>query len=338
MTHDPTAPGTAPASPAAMLALCPAYAETSLEDWVLRDRNLLIKNETTRMGLGSFKALGGIYAVARLLENATGIALRQPDDLGRMRTAAQGQVFICASAGNHGLAVATGATLFGATARIVLSDTVPEGFADRLRARGAEVLRRGATYEDSIAAAIALAEESGATHLADGSWPGYTEAPGYVMQGYTVMAQEMQKRFAASGLWPSHVYLQAGVGGLAAAVAGEIRANWTIQPEIIVVEPDAAPCLARSHDVGRMVTVEGPVSSMGRLDCKTPSLLAFDILKDAADRYVTVTDAEAEAAADLLTGEGLATTPSGAAGLAALLAEPADPDARPLVIISEGAV
>lgn len=322
--------------PMLLLSLCSAYAETPLRVISAAGRRILVKDETARMGLGSFKALGGVYAVARLLEQATGVALRATEDLERMRVAAKDHVFVCASAGNHGLAVAAGARHFGASARILLSDTVPEAFADRLRAQGAEVLRRGATYEDSVAAAVDLASETGATHLADGSWPGYTEAPGLVMQGYTVLAQEMRARFAVEGGWPSHVYLQAGVGGLAAAVAREIRACWPQQPEIIVVEPDAAPCLRASHAAGEIVTVAGPISTMGRLDCKTPSLLAFEILRTAADRFVTVSDDMAAKAVRAHSSQGIDTTPSGAAGLAALLAEDPQEERNPLIIVSEG--
>ncbi|WP_416898540.1 MAG: pyridoxal-phosphate dependent enzyme [Minwuia sp.] len=182
-----------------------------------------------------------------------------------------------------------------------------------------------------------MPSSSGAIHLADGSWPGYTEPPRLVMEGYTVMAEEMRAAFEASGGWPSHVFLQAGVGGLAAAIAAMIRRNWAVQPEIVVVEPDAAPCLKASVEAGRIVTVEGPVSEMGRLDCKTPSMLALDILTDAADRFVTVSEAEAAAAVDAAATLGIATTPSGAAGLAGLMQETAPPP-NPLVIISEGRV
>jgi diaminopropionate ammonia-lyase len=305
----------------------PEYRPTPLHDWQIGSRNILVKDETGRMGLGAFKALGGIYAVARLMEER-----KAGDDEHQDMP-----VFVCASAGNHGMAVAEGARLLGARARIHLSETVPEGFADKLRARGAEVVRSGAVYEDSIEKAVEDAAETGAIHLADGSWPGYTEPPRLVMEGYTVMAEEMRRAFEESGDWPAEVYLQAGVGGLAGAVAYMIRKNWAVQPQIIVVEPEAAPCLKESVRCGLMTTVEGPVSSMGRLDCKTPSLIAFEILNACADHFVTVTDAEAEQAARIAGEQGTPTTPSGAAGLAAAL-KAADGDGPALVILSEGPV
>ena len=116
---------------------------------------------------------------------------------------------------------------------------------------------------------------------------------------------------------PTHVLLQAGVGGMAAAVAAHARRIWGDTPIIIVVEPDAAPALIESVRAGEIVTTEGPVSAMGRLDCKTPSMIALAGLARDADLFVTISEAEAESAVERLAAQGIATTPSGAAGLAA---------------------
>ncbi|MCV0428511.1 MAG: pyridoxal-phosphate dependent enzyme [Roseibium sp.] len=306
---------------------------------------LWLKDETSRMGLGAFKALGGPYAVARLImeawksetgEDITPSRLKDAD----LRAFASRQSFVCASAGNHGLGVAAGAKELGAKARIYLAKTVPAGFDDRLKERGAEVVRAGETYDDSVAEAIADAERTGATLLADGTWQGYTEIPKLVMEGYTVIAEELRAEFEASGVWPTHVYLQAGVGGLAAAMAHMIRKNWSIQPELIVVEPEAALCLKASHDAGRPVRAEGPDSNMGRLDCKEPSIVAWQTLERCNVRYANLSEEEGELAAEAVTGLGLATTPSGAAGYGALCKDVEtgrlDADARSLVIVSEG--
>ncbi len=330
--------------PLGLLAACPVYAPTPLVTRDLDDGTpLLIKDETQRMNLGSFKALGGVYAVARLIDDAwqaDGGAPLTPGDytLDAVRARARDLTFVCASAGNHGLSVAAGARVFGAKARIHLSAEVPESFAQRLRDIDADVVRSGATYEDSIAAAIADADAADAIHLADGSWPGYTDAPALVMEGYTVMAEELCELFAAQAApWPTHVYLQAGVGGLAAAMTAMIRRTWDVQPQIVIVEPDAAACLMRSADAGAPVRADGPVSNMGRLDCKEPSLLAVEVMQRSDVSYVTVSDDDAAAAAVWLTDRDLATTPSGAAGLAGLWADNAAPR-HPLIIVSEGAV
>jgi len=165
------------------------------------------------------------------------------------------------------MAVATGAQLFGAKARIYVSEEVPSSFATRLRERGAEACVAGATYEESLEAANADVSKTGALLLADGSWDGYLEPPSLVMEGYTVLAIELKNSFEASGNWPSDVYLQAGVGGLAAAVTYIIRKTWAVQPRIVIVEPTAARCLAISAEQGSLVDAQGPVSNMGRLDC-----------------------------------------------------------------------
>lgn len=308
-------------------------------------QHVYVKDETDRMGLGAFKALGAPYAVARILEKAWQTETGESLSLSRMgdadiRDFAAAHTFVCASAGNHGMGVAAGARAMGARARIHLAKTVPEEFGDRLRELGAEVVRSGDVYDESVAAAIADAEGTGATLLADGTWPGYTEIPKLVMEGYCVIAEEMRQQFEASGLWPTHVYLQAGVGGLAAAMSHMIRLNWAEQPELIVVEPSAAACLKKSSLAGQPSRSDGPDSNMGRLDCKEPSIVAWDVLERCDVNYETLSEEEGMAAAEAVTALGISTTPSGAAGYGALHKRTTEQgnakETRPLVIISEG--
>jgi len=324
--------------PLALLASCPAHVATPLREVpdlaaALGIGALRVKDETARMGLGSFKALGGAFAVVQMILDRTGGTDPMDDDT---RAEAAQMTFITASAGNHGLSVAAGARVFGARAQIVLSSGVPEAFAERIRRTGAGVIRVEGSYEESVAEAARLAEANHWQHLADGSWPGYTDPPALVMEGYTVLAEECRQALETSGDWPSHILLQAGVGGLAAAVSAHVRAHWAVQPEIIVVEPEAAPCLQESTRAGQLTHAPGPVSNMGRLDCKDASLLAFQVLRHAADAFVTVTDAQAAAAAADLGAAGIATTPSGAAGLAGLRELRLDERASCLLIASEG--
>ncbi|MEZ7831416.1 MAG: pyridoxal-phosphate dependent enzyme [Gammaproteobacteria bacterium] len=307
-----------------LLEICPAYTQTPIvEISPLNNIRLLIKDETNRMGLGSFKALGGIYAVAKFLleqwqkENGSELPVQRLTDP-EIRSWSNKFTFVCASAGNHGIAVAKGAELFNANSRVHIAHSVPASFAQRLATLGAVVIRSGETYEESMVAAM-NDNLNGETLLADSSWPGYYHLPMLVMEGYTVIAEEMRQVFLHEDNWPTHVFLQAGVGGLAASMAFEIRKNWKQQPCIVVVEPLAAPCLFESYKQGRTTTVSGPISSMGRLDCKEPSLIAFKLLKELADDFVCVSDEDALAAADFLAQNNLATTASGAAGLAAIL-------------------
>lgn len=329
---DQVYPRSDPVAVARLLAQCPAHAETPLRDLpdLAREagvRRLLVKDERDRMGLGSFKALGAAFVIAREASQAV-----RGDDWSR---ALAGRTYVAASAGNHGLSVAAGARVFGAQAVIFLAEAVPEAFAARLRAQGAEVVRAGATYEDSMAAAESAAREKGWALLSDSSWPGYTEVPLAVMEGYLQLAAEAVAQMPAP---PTHILLQAGVGGLAAAVAAHVRATWGEGPRIVVVEPEAAPALIESIRAGRLVTTAGPESAMGRLDCKTSSMIALAGLARDANAFVTISEAEATRGVEILAAHGLETTPSGGAGLAALLAgiPGIGAEATVLAILSEG--
>ena len=314
----------------ALLSRCLAHAATPLRSLpsLAQDcgiAELWVKDERARMGLGSFKALGAAHAIAR-----EAVATGAHD----LSIALKGRTFVTASAGNHGLSVAAGAKLFGAKAMIFLSETVPEAFSERLRAKGAEVVRAGADYEASMQAAAATAAAQGLTLLSDSTWPGYTDLPLRVMEGYLQLAAEAAAEIPEP---PTHILLQAGVGGLAAAVAAHARLVWGDAPEIIVVEPEAAPALLESIRSGRTIDTTGPASSMGRLDCKTPSMVALNGLAHDADHFLTISDAEAEATVAHLAKHGLPTTPSGCAGVAALYAGLTLPaTARVLAILSEG--
>lgn len=316
--------------PRALLAECPVHAATPLIEagplaHALGLGALWLKDERTRMGLGSFKALGAAFVIAEAAAEAGGGPLT-------------GRVFITASAGNHGLSLAAGARVFGARAVIYLAETVPEAFAGRLRAKGAEVVVEGADYEASMAAAEARAAAEGWRLLSDSTWDGYSGGI-EVMEGYTAMAAEIADALAAP---PDHVFLQAGVGGLAAAVTAHLRKRWGGAPHITIVEPEAAPALAGSIEAGAAMACAGPVSAMGRLDCKAPSLAALELLARKADSFVTLSEAEAQAAVARLTEAGLATSPSGGAGVAGLIAAReagrVAPGASALAILSEGPV
>lgn len=333
-----------PAEPLALLACCPAASPTPLHEHPATARasavgSVLLKDERARMGLGSFKALGAAYVIARA---AAPRADRkgQPADRERMAHALDGSVYACASAGNHGLSVAAGARLFGATAIIYLADSVPEAFAERLRRLDARVIRPGGDYAQAMATVAADAEARGWTLLSDSSWPGYVDLPRRVMEGYLVMGAEVIDALAEP---PTHIFLQAGVGGLAAAMTALFRDRWGEAPVIVIVEPDRAPALIESVRAGRPTVTTGDESNMGRLDCKEPSHLALGALARGADHFVTITDEQAAVTVDHLATSGLDTTPSGAAGLAALRHAEAWRDvlgltreSRILAFISEG--
>ena len=314
----------------ALVARCPVAGETPLVTATAIATeagvsDVWIKDERGRMGLGSFKALGAAYVIATDAQNGDVTA----------------RTYVAASAGNHGLSVAAGAAAFGASSVIYIAETVPESFAARLQEQGARVIREGATYEDSLTAANKAAAENGWDLLSDGSWHGYTERPHCLMEGYTVL---MAEAIAQVPDVPTHIFLQAGVGGLACACATMARQAWGDAPRIIVVEPDAAPALYGSIKAGEAVESTGPVSEMGRLDCKMPSLIALKGLAADADAFALISEAEGQAGAGLAMVAGFGSSPSGAAGISALIALDAaqrealglTTQSRVLCVLSEG--
>ncbi len=289
-----------------LIARCPVAAQTPLvqaEALAVEASvaELWVKDERGRMGLGSFKALGAAYVIA----------------CDKERGDHRGRTYVTASAGNHGMSVAAGAQAFGAHSVVYIANPVPESFANRLADQGAQVVRAGATYEDSMAAALAAAEANGWALLSDSSWPGYTERPHRLMEGYLVLMAEAIEQMPSP---PSHIFLQAGVGGLAGSCAALARQAWGDGPRIVVVEPDAAAALYGSVKAGKPTESSGPVSDMGRLDCKMPSLIALKGLARDADAFALISEGEGQAGAGAAMVAGLGSTPSGAAGIAGLLA------------------
>ena len=316
----------------ALLKQCPAAGETPLVETsgLAPVEALWVKDERGRMNLGSFKALGAAYVIACDAVDAAG---ESPG-----ATALTGRTYTTASAGNHGMSVAAGARVFGANAVIYIADTVPESFAQRLQDHGAQVVREGVDYAASMAAAHAAAETNGWTLLSDSSWEGYTDIPLLLMEGYLQMADEAINQCPSV---PTHVFLQAGVGGLAGAVAALVRKRWGSSPVIVVVEPEAAPALMNSVSEGRAVFANGPDSIMGRLDCKEPSLIALNGLARDADFFLTISDSDVVGCLPAIARAGIATTASGGAGIAAAMSEEArselgiDGTSRVLCFLSE---
>lgn len=316
---------------ASLLAQCPAAAETPLVEAneLAPIAGLWVKDERARMNLGSFKALGAAYVIARHAAEAS----ETPDAM-----TLQGRTYVTASAGNHGMSVAAGARIFGAEAVVYIADTVPESFAERLKEQRAQVVRAGTDYAASMDAAMRAAKDNEWILLSDSSWEGYTELPHILMEGYLQMAAEAARQCPEP---PSHIMLQAGVGGLAGAVAAYARETWGDTPRIVVVEPAAAPALQASIEAGKCVFADGPDSIMGRLDCKKPSLIALNGLARDADDFLTLTDDEVALHMPDLASAGLVTTASGGAGVAAVLNDAArdalqiGKDARVLCFLSE---
>jgi diaminopropionate ammonia-lyase len=298
---------------------------------------LFVKDEGRRLGLGSFKALGGAYAVIRLaLEAASDRLGRRLGDADMhdpaVRAAAADMTFACATDGNHGRSVAQGAELLGARAVIFVHGGVSDERVAAIARFGAQMVRVAGTYDDSVVEAARVASERGWTIVSDTSWDGYERVPGLVMQGYTAIAREALEQIPDR---PSHVFVQAGVGGIAAALAAQMQTAFGEErPFFTVVEPSRAACVFEAARRGRAGKItHGEPTVMAMLECYEPSPLALRVLYRAADAFLTAEDADAVAAMNRLArpvagDPAIVAGESGAAGLAGLLAALREPKAR----------
>lgn len=318
---------------------------------------LWYKDESTRFGLKSFKALGGAYAVFRLIQKAIAAAhdghLASPAEIlaGKYRDIVSAITVTCATDGNHGRSVAWGAQLFGCRCVIYIHATVSEGRRQAIARYGAEVIRVPGNYDDSVRHAAGEAERNGWTVVSDTTYPGYREIPIDVMHGYGVMSREILRQL--DNRPPTHVIVQAGVGALAASVCANFWLAWgDRRPIFVIVEPEQADCFFESGQAGKPVAVRGDLDTvMAGLACGEVSPVAWEILREGADHFSTVGDRFALDAMKLLARpEGgdppVVSGETGAVGLGLLLAASADariwqslglgPDARVLLIGSEG--
>ena len=316
----------------------PGYAPTQLRDLAglaatARVGAVRLKDEATRFGLGSFKALGGAYAVAQLL--IAELARRKvtpaatSDDLVSCRyaEATSGITVTCATEGNHGRSVAWGAQRFGCRCVIFMGHNVSPGRAAAIARYGAEIRRVPGSYDDAVRESAKVALAQGWFIVSDTSWPGYTAVPVDVMQGYRMMADEAADQW--HGAPPTHVFVQGGVGAAAAAVSVQLRARYAPPPCLVVVEPDRAACLLASAELGTPTAIPGALDTvMAGLACGEPSLLAWAELDRAAAAFMAVPDEAAIACMKLLAREGIVAGEAGAAGLAGFLLAAADPAAR----------
>ncbi|MDO9709549.1 diaminopropionate ammonia-lyase [Paracraurococcus lichenis] len=301
------------------------------------------KDEGGRFGLGSFKALGGAYAVMKLLQAelarrgvanaATSAELAE----GKYKEAAQGITVTCATDGNHGRSVAWGAQRFGCRCVIFVHEGVSQGRRDAIAKYGAEIRVVPGTYDEAVRAAQKTAEAEGWFVVSDTSYAGYTEIPRDVMQGYRLMAEEAAEALPRP---PAHVFIQGGVGGVAAAVSVQMRARYGAEaPKLVVVEPEKAACLLASAEAGRPMAIEGELDTlMAGLACGEPSLLAWQELERAAFAFMAVPDAAAVDCMRLLAKRTprLEAGESAVAGLAGLLLAARDPFGRAALGLEEG--
>lgn len=348
-----------------VISTWPGYAPTPLIDLPALARQLGIgrlsyKNEAERFGLGSFKALGGAYGVYRAARRAR---LRQglmggktsSDELSSAPAAGcmDRLTVTTATDGNHGRSVAWGAQLFGCRAVVFVHERVSAWRVQQIESYGATVVRVPGTYDNAVRAAREASVSKGWLLIADTSGSENLPAASDVMAGYMVLIHEALQQLGSSHP-PTHVFVQAGVGALAAALLAHL---WELfgakRPRLVVVEAERADCLLRSARAGHSVAVDGELDTiMAGLACGEPSHPAWRILSRGADEFCAVPDSIVAPAMRLLVHSPwgdprIIAGESAVAGLGLLIcacrsarlrdALALTPDTRVLVIGTEGA-
>lgn len=312
-------------TPLAYHRTLPGYAPTRLLDApalaaALGVARVWVKDESTRLGLPSYKVLGASWAIERLLAE-------QP----------QPATLVAATDGNHGRAVARSARLRGLGARIYVPQDMVAPRREAIAGEGAEVVVVPGSYDDAVEAAAGQASESTLV-VSDTSYPGYETVPRWISQGYSTIFNEVDDAVAAQ---PTVVAVQIGVGALAAAVVRRYRSGLADAPRLVLgVEPEGADCALRSVVAGELVEVPGPHRSiMSGLNAGRASTVAWPLVSTGIDVFAAVADAAAETAMRDLAGVGVTAGEAGAAGLAGLaaVAERLEPRDRVLLLVTEGA-
>ena len=236
----------------------------------LKLNNIFYKDESKRFNLKSFKALGGAYAVEKTTQGNKNI------------------IVATATAGNHGRSVAWGAQRLGLKCKIFISEYVSEARANSMRKLDAEVIRVNGNYEKSLERCISESNKNGWEIVQDVAWENYEHVPKITMAGYSVMIKEISNQ---TDQYITHVFLQAGVGGMASGAIAGIAKYFKRIPKIIIVEPENADCVLKSVENGSLQKVNIKKESiMGGMSCGEVSLVPWKILKESVNTCTSVTD------------------------------------------------
>lgn len=260
---------------------------------------LWIKDESVRFELNSFKVLGGSFALYRFIQEKLGLDDEDMNynylDSTEVKQKLGNITFASATDGNHGLGIAWTTQKLGFECVIYVHSETSVHRIDAIRNYGARVEVIAGNYDDAVRQIVVDAKKYGWEIISDTSWEGYTRVPTWIMQGYTTMTAEIQEQLSGQGLIkPTHIFVQAGVGALAAAVIGYYHSLFGQDaPKCIVVEPENAACLYHSAQIndGGAHSVDGNLDTiMAGLACGEPSQIAWNVLKDITDAFVAVPD------------------------------------------------
>ncbi len=248
---------------------------------------IYVKDESQRLGLKAFKVMGAAYAIGKTL-----IGQKYQCNFSSLCALPEtgSKVFAAATDGNHGKGVAFFAHLLGAQSRIYVPKGTAQDRIDAIASVGGEVLVTEGTYDEAVEKMAEDANNFGWHLISDTAWPGYEKVPRWVMEGYYSIHQETLSQL--QGDLPTHVFIQGGVGTLAASVTHFYK-SITSEIKVVVVEPEGAACLFESAEIGDGHThkYSGQLSTiMAGLSCAVPNPLAWDILKMGVDWFISCPD------------------------------------------------
>jgi diaminopropionate ammonia-lyase len=279
---------------------------------------VLVKDESSRLGLPAFKVLGASWACRQVLKRRPGATL------------------VTATDGNHGRAVARMAAHFGVDATVFVPEVMLPETAARIVEEGATVVWVDGDYDDAVRRAADFADDQpGRALVQDTAWAGYEQVPAWIVQGYQTLLDEVDAQLAGA---PDLVVVPAGVGSLAEAVVRHYRRPGAAHPSVLSVEPDTAAGVLASLTAGRPTTVATAATVMAGLNCGTISSSAWPVLRAGCDAAVAVSDEDALRAVADLDRLGVSSGPSGAATLAGVRATLTEPERRAALGLDDDAV
>ncbi len=290
--------------------------------------NIYVKDESERFGIKAFKALGASYAIFRVMKKiweqkyGTGFDFKNFGDEEKLKKLGK-FTFCAASDGNHGRAVAWTARMLKQNSVIFMPSETVKARIENIESENGKVIIVNGTYDDCVRVASEEAKKNRWHEIADTAYSGYTDIPSWVLNGYSTLFREMESLFSEIKISENDmIFLQAGAGAFAAS-----GVSWLVEifrenrPKIIIVEPLEASCYLESITEGKATATKGKMETiMAGLNCGVPSIVAWPILRDSADLFISIPDSYAKDAMRKYATEGIISGESGASGLAGLIA------------------
>lgn len=256
---------------------------------------IYVKDESYRFGLNAFKVLGGSYCIGTYIAEMLGVDISElsyDKIVSKEVKARLGEItFVTATDGNHGRGIAWTTNKIGQKSVVYMPRGSAQERLNNIKALGSDAFITDLNYDDAVRLAEARSNENGWVMVQDTAWEGYNKIPNWIMQGYMTMALEAVEQLKSEN--PTHIFLQAGVGAMAGAIAGFFTNLYSVEerPVIVIVEPNKADCVYRTAEKGEIRTVKGDMNTiMAGLACGEPCTIGWDVLKNSAEHFISMPD------------------------------------------------